>query len=229
MLICARSAAALVALATLTSSAMADGQAVINLTGLKIKNATNQTKSSSPDTIDAGPRYSYVVDGMVKGDSGLLAVLYPSPTPLATVLESFQTGASEALSGAVNNLAATHPVVLLDQTFSGTTVIASVTVNFSARFTVGIDAGNAAYFSLTSVVIDPSFLVGSMSFTSGTATIRRVACAADINADGFVNALDYDMYASWFEVGSSLADFNGDGFVNGLDYDEFASRFEVGC
>ena len=229
MSICARSVVALVALATLTSAAKADDQAVINLAGLKIKNATNQTKSSSPDTIDAGPRYSYVVDGMVKGDSGLLAVLYPSPTPLATVLESFQTGASEALSGAVNNLAATHPVVLLDQTFSGTTVIASVTVTFSAHFTVGIDASNNAYFSLTSVVIDPSFIVGSMSFTSGTATIKRVACAADSNCDGYVNGNDYDEFASWFESGSPRADFNGDGYVNGNDYDGFASHFEAGC
>ncbi|MCC6971707.1 MAG: hypothetical protein IT434_15960 [Phycisphaerales bacterium] len=229
MSICARSASALVALATLMSSAMADGQAVINLAGLKIKHATNQTKSSSPDTIDAGPRYSYVVDGMVKGDSGLLAVLYPSPTPLATILESFQPGSSEALAGAVNNLAAAHPVVLLDQTFSGTTVILSVTVNFSARFTVGIDAGNNAYFSLTSVVIDPSIIVGSMSFTSGTATIKRVACAADSNCDGFVNGDDFDLFATWFDTASPRGDFNRDGFVNGDDYDLFAEAFEAGC
>ena len=229
MSICACSAAVLVALASFTAPAWADDQAVINLTGLKIKNATNQTKSSSPDTIDAGPRYAYVVDGMVKGDSGLLAALYPSPTPLATVLESFQPGASEALAGAVNNLAATHPVVLLNQTFSGSTVVLGVAVTFSAHFSVGIDAANNAYFSLTSVVIDPSLIVGSMTFTSGTATIRRVACAADINCDGFVNGDDFDLFATWFDTASPRGDFNRDGFVNGDDYDLFAEAFEAGC
>lgn len=229
MLTRARSASALIALAALTSWAIADDQAVINLAGVKIKNATNQSRSSSPDTIDAGPRYAYVIDGLVKGDSGLLAVLYPSPTPLATVLESFQAGASEALSGAVNNPGGTHPAVLFDQTFSGTTVIASVTVTFGAHFTVGIDASNNAYFNLTNVVIDPSVIVGSMSFTSGTATIRRVACAADANADGFVNGDDFDLFASWFDAGSAWADFNRDGFVNGDDFDGFASAFDAGC
>jgi hypothetical protein len=224
-----RSASALIALAALSSWATADDQAVINLAGVKIKNATNQSRSSSPDTIDAGPRYAYVIDGLVKGDSGLLAVLYPSPTPLATVLESFQTGASEALSGAVNNPGGAHPAVLFDQTFSGTTVIASVTVTFGAHFTVGIDASNNAYFSLTNVVIDPSIIVGSMSFTSGTSTIRRVACAADANADGFVNGDDFDLFASWFDAGSAWADFNRDGFVNGDDFDGFASAFDAGC
>ncbi len=229
MSICARSAVTLVALASFTASAMADDLAVINLTGLKIKNATNQTKSSAPDAIDAGARYAYVVDGMVKGDSGLLAALYPSPTPLATVLESFQPGASEALAGAVNNLSATHPVVMLDQTFSGTTVILGFNVTFGARFTVGIDAGNNAYFSLTNVVIDPSFIVGSMTFSSGTATIKRVACAADSNCDGFVNGDDFDLFATWFDTASPRGDFNRDGFVNGDDYDLFAESFEAGC
>ncbi len=54
-------------------------------------------------------------------------------------------------------------------------------------------------------------------------------CPADINADGFVNALDYDQFASWFEAGDPQADYNGDSFVNGLDYDAFASNFEAGC
>ncbi|MCC6229679.1 MAG: hypothetical protein IT432_10670 [Phycisphaerales bacterium] len=54
-------------------------------------------------------------------------------------------------------------------------------------------------------------------------------CPADFNQDGFVNALDYDGFASLFEVADPGADFNNDGFVNALDYDEFASHFEAGC
>ncbi|MCC6230656.1 MAG: hypothetical protein IT432_15710 [Phycisphaerales bacterium] len=54
-------------------------------------------------------------------------------------------------------------------------------------------------------------------------------CTSDYNCDGFVNALDYDSFASLFEAGDPGADFNRDGFVNGLDYDLFASGFEAGC
>lgn len=49
---------------------------------------------------------------------------------------------------------------------------------------------------------------------------------ADINGDGFVNGLDYDLFAEWFESGGRRADFNLDGFVNALDYDAFAEEFE---
>ncbi len=49
---------------------------------------------------------------------------------------------------------------------------------------------------------------------------------ADINGDGFVNGLDYDLFAEWFESGDARADFNLDGFVNALDYDAFAEEFE---
>lgn len=54
-------------------------------------------------------------------------------------------------------------------------------------------------------------------------------CAADFNADGFVNGNDYDEFASAFDVANQIADINGDGFVNGNDYDEFASAFDAGC
>ncbi|MCC6229694.1 MAG: hypothetical protein IT432_10745 [Phycisphaerales bacterium] len=54
-------------------------------------------------------------------------------------------------------------------------------------------------------------------------------CPADFNGDGFVNALDYDAFASAFEMGDGAADVNYDGFSNALDYDEFASHFEMGC
>ncbi|NUQ52057.1 MAG: hypothetical protein HUU19_05090 [Phycisphaerales bacterium] len=54
-------------------------------------------------------------------------------------------------------------------------------------------------------------------------------CPADFNADGFVNGDDYDLFASYFEIGDIRADFNADGFVNGDDYDSFASAFEAGC
>ncbi|MCC6230658.1 MAG: hypothetical protein IT432_15720 [Phycisphaerales bacterium] len=54
-------------------------------------------------------------------------------------------------------------------------------------------------------------------------------CPADFNHDGFVNALDYDLFAELFEAGDIGADFNHDGFTNALDYDDFAEHFEAGC
>ncbi len=65
------------------------------------------------------------------------------------------------------------------------------------------------------------------SITSNTAALT--VCLADYNCDTFVNALDYDAFASLFEVADPAADINLDGFVNALDYDAFASAFEAGC
>ncbi|MCC6230873.1 MAG: hypothetical protein IT432_16805 [Phycisphaerales bacterium] len=62
-----------------------------------------------------------------------------------------------------------------------------------------------------------------------TTRIGTDRCFADFNQDCFVNALDYDEFASLFEAGDIGADVNNDGFVNALDYDEFASAFENGC
>lgn len=55
------------------------------------------------------------------------------------------------------------------------------------------------------------------------------SCVADINADGFVNADDYDAFVEAFVDSSPLADFNLDGFVNGDDHDLFAEAFDSGC
>lgn len=63
----------------------------------------------------------------------------------------------------------------------------------------------------------------------GYFAFRWIKNPADVNNDGFVNALDYDQFAEAFESGDPDADFNSDGFVNGIDYDQFAEAFEAGC
>ncbi|MCC6229818.1 MAG: hypothetical protein IT432_11390 [Phycisphaerales bacterium] len=63
----------------------------------------------------------------------------------------------------------------------------------------------------------------------GSTWSQVTPCTADFNADGFVNALDYDEFAGFFELADPGADINADGFVNALDYDVFASAFEAGC
>ncbi|MCC6970801.1 MAG: hypothetical protein IT434_11350 [Phycisphaerales bacterium] len=61
------------------------------------------------------------------------------------------------------------------------------------------------------------------------ANVVTFYCPADVNADGFVNGDDYDVFASFFDTADAEADFNADGFVNGDDYDAFATAFDAGC
>ncbi|MCC6228599.1 MAG: hypothetical protein IT432_05160 [Phycisphaerales bacterium] len=71
---------------------------------------------------------------------------------------------------------------------------------------------------------------GGCPFEAGkTVTFLTLRCPADVDNNGFVNALDYDAFASAFEAGDTCADFDGNGFTNALDYDAFASSFESGC
>ena len=54
-------------------------------------------------------------------------------------------------------------------------------------------------------------------------------CAADVNADGFLDFTDFDTFVTDFEAGSQWSDFNGDGFLDFTDFDAFVSGFEGGC
>lgn len=218
--------------------AMADNTATISLTSLQLRNATNQSRSSSPDTIDPGCTYEYAIDGMVRGRGGSFTVLqamFPNPTPLAQVLETLSPGSSAFLSGATtSSTGGTHPVTLTSQLFEGSQVILGITVNVSATIGVSINAANHVNFTITNVTISPAALVGYLEFTSGTAVVTSTpVCPADFNHDCFVDFFDYDDYVRCFEgdgcpVGQS-ADFNGDGFADFFDYDAFVGAFEVGC
>lgn len=75
----------------------------------------------------------------------------------------------------------------------------------------------------------PDLGVGTPPLIDLGALERQAACAADLNADGFVNGDDYDAFADAFDSGDPAADFNDDSFVNGDDHDAFAERFETGC
>jgi hypothetical protein len=54
-------------------------------------------------------------------------------------------------------------------------------------------------------------------------------CAADMNADEFVDFFDYTAYVEAFETGASAADSNRDGFIDFFDYDAYLAAFESGC
>ena len=52
---------------------------------------------------------------------------------------------------------------------------------------------------------------------------------ADIDLDGFVTGIDFDLYVDAFESGDALGDYDGDGFVTGVDYDLYVQEFENPC
>ena len=54
-------------------------------------------------------------------------------------------------------------------------------------------------------------------------------CAADYNADGFLDFTDFDAFVAAFEAGDAGADFNADGFLDFTDFDAFVAAFEAGC
>jgi hypothetical protein len=224
-----RPLASAILVSLISSPALAGESATINLTGVQLKNNTNQSRTSAPEFVDPAPRYTYKVVGLMKGNSGIFQVLYPNPTPIATILETLAPGSSAALEGAINNPTGTHPYVIVNSTQSGTTELLGITATFAATLKVEIDAGGVVGFSLTDVTISPSVLLGSMSFSSGTAVVTRVACASDFDADGFVTGDDFDAFVLDFLTGSPTTDFNADGFVTGDDFDAFVSAFVVGC
>lgn len=191
-----RRAALLVLVVAATAlRAAADDVAVLDLTGVQIRDGQNVARSSAPDSIDRGYGYRYAIDGMVQGSGVLLGLLFPNPTPLAQALETLAPGSSEFLTGETYNPGGELPIETLNQTFAGQTVVLGITVTYSMTFSGGIDVNGYEYFNLTNVVLTPATLVGSLTFTSGSATLTRIpAIPADMNYDGLVDNGDIDSF-----------------------------------
>lgn len=54
-------------------------------------------------------------------------------------------------------------------------------------------------------------------------------CPVDLDADGFVTGIDFDLFVQAFEAGDFASDYDQDGFVTGVDFDLFVQEFEAGC
>jgi hypothetical protein len=201
----------------------------IPLTGVQLRNATNQSRDSAPNALTPAQRYTYSIDGLVRGRGGALGSLFPNPTPLAQVLEQLAPGSSDSLRGQFWNLAGTHPISPEPTVFSGSTVLLGITITFSATVTVGVRADGVAFFSLTDVVLSPSFLTGYLEFTSGAAEISRVACAADLNGDGVIDFNDLLEFLNLYNASDSLADVNTDGVVDFNDFLAFLNIYNTPC
>jgi hypothetical protein len=94
---------------------------------------------------------------------------------------------------------------------------------------------DTSYFDEVSAGLGARLLVNFVHAFQGTMidyadlTVEYEACLADLDANGFVNGDDYDLFASAFDAADPAADLDANGFVNGDDYDLFASSFESGC
>ncbi|GEM_PF-4645144 len=197
----------------------------IDLTSLRISNNLNQSRSSAPAIID--PAYKYYVDfsdsTRVRGQSGLMAILYPNPVPLSDLLETFSPGSSEMLHTAVLNPNGSHPFDGPAQVISGTSGSISISLTLQAQ----INATNVGSFSITNVILTPS-VVGGLIFTQGSVVISR-GCLADFNDDGGVDGGDIESFFVVWASGDAQADVNGDGGVDGGDIETFFVRWEAGC
>ena len=206
----------------------------IPLTGLQIRNNTNQSRTSAPDTVGAAYLYNTDIIGNARGVGGVLGILFPQPTPIAQILAQLSGQPVTSLAGQVVNTPGTLPITGTPTTTSGTQVISGITVTYSFTLTTSIDAAGVASFSITSVVLSPSFLVGYLEFTSGNVVINRV-CPGDTNADNLINFADLSAVLSQFGQttlpGAALlsGDVNGDGAVNFGDLSIVLSVFGTGC
>ena len=211
--------------------ATADETATLDLTGVKIQDGLDQFRSSDPDTIDPAPAYEYEIDGMVEGSGVVMGILFPDPTPLGEVLDFFEPGLSELLAGTVVNPDGTHPFAIFGETFEGMENLAGIDVTFAATLSAGIDEDDFVFFSVTDVTLEPSFLVGSLTFTEGTVTVTRVeaSCPGDFNGDGVLNILDFVAFQGAFVAGDPAADCDGNGQFNILDFVCFQGAFAAGC
>jgi len=222
----------------LSAGASAQQQVAMDLAGLQIRHATNQTRSSAPNTISPAFRYHYVIDGMVQGQGFLsaLSLLFPQPTPLAQVLETLAPGSSAFLSGDSDNCSGAHPIQVSNQTIAGQTVISGITVDYAITLSFGIDAGNIASFSITNVILSPAALIGYLRFSSGTATISRVNyCQA--NCDGstvapILNVNDFTCFLNKYAAADPSANCDCstvEPVLNINDFTCFLNKYAAGC
>jgi hypothetical protein len=201
------------ALSGATCSVRAAESVSIGLTGLQIRNATSQSRSSAPASIEPANNYTvaFSADTRVRGVGGALGSLFPTPVTLQQVVQTFDPTATIPSNVEARNCAGTHPAVLVQDVYSNSTTVAGIPTTFAMTLTSQIDAANVASFSITSVTITPSFLIGYLEFTSGSVSFTRAprtTCSdVDFNNDGvFPDLADVIDFFAVFSGGSCPTD-----------------------
>ena len=225
-------------------SALAAETVSIALTGVQIRNATNQTRSSAPATIDPANNYllAYSDDTRVRGVGGLLGVLFPNPVTLDQVLQTFDPTANYPDTAEVANQCGTHPVVLTSEMIDRSSAVLGATITFRATIAARILVNDTAQFEVTNVTLtssSPFLPPGYMQFTAGSVSIRRMpvphACdALDFNHDGvYPDSGDLADFLNVFAGGVCATcgdvDFNNDCiFPDVADIEAFVRVFAGG-
>lgn len=227
---------ALLIVAALATPALAGvNGTTIPLAGVQIRNNINQSRTSAPDTV--GPAFIYNTDitGNARGVGGVLGVLFPSPTPITTILTQLTGQTVTSLASQVYNPTGALPITSPPTTTSGTQVVSGITVTYSFTLTTSIDAAGVASFSITNVVLSPAFLVGYLEFSAGAQAVINRVCPGDTNGDSVINFADLNQVLSQFGQSSTpgapflAGDVNVDGVVNFTDLNIVLSAFGTGC
>jgi hypothetical protein len=251
------SAAVLALAAGGAGQAWAAESVTISLTGVQIRNATSQSRSSAPETIEPANNYTvtYSPDTRVRGrgEGGfaiyILPTLFPNPVTLDQLVQTLSgdPAADFPETTQAANPPATHPAVLINDVLSGTATQSGVTLTFSATLNAQIGADDVASFNITDVVLTTgSTLIraGYLEFTAGTVTITRnpivgpTCDSIDVNNDGSLfDPTDVDAFFSIFSEGPCIpagatcndVDFNNDGSLfDPCDVDAFFLVFSEG-
>lgn len=202
----------------------------IPINGVRIQNGLSQSRNSGAQTVDAAFRYSmrFSADTTAHGSGGILAALYPSPTPLATIMSSLSPGTDPLAPQSAANPTGTLPAALPAQTINQTTTLSGISVTFGMTVNAGADATGVCSFSLTNVVVSPSILVGSLTVDQGSVIVTAL-CLADLTLDEAVTIDDLLAFLGYFETGDVTGDMNGDSAITIDDLLQMLFSFENGC
>lgn len=100
-----------------------------------------------------------------------------------------------------------------------------------------VDIGGATSSSYTINILDLTdagtydcVVTNSCGSATTNGALLEVFCAADVNLDGFIDAIDYDLFITAWLASDLFADYNGDEFVDAIDYDAFINDWlAAGC
>lgn len=215
---------------SLTWGACAAVSVSIPINGVRIQNNLAQSRNSGAQLIDAAFRYSsrFSGDTMATGSGGFLGAIYPNPTPIAEIFEDLSPGSSALLTSSATNPAGTLPANQPAQVVNGQTTLSGIPVTFGMTINAGANAQGVCSFSLSSVVISPSILVGSLVINQGT-VIVTAHCLADLSLDQAVTIDDLLLFLEYFENGDVRGDLNRDEAITIDDLLQMLFNFENGC
>ncbi len=213
-----------------TLAAHASPTVNILIEGVRIQNGLNQSRNSGTQTIDPAYRYSarFSANTMAQGSGLVLGSLFPTPTPIATIIDTFSPGASANLVQSGVNPTGQLPAAIPPQTFNTQTTLVGIPVTFAMTLTAAANAQGVCSFSITGVTISPSALVGSLLFTQGFAIVTA-HCGGDLTLDQAITIDDLLLFLAYFEAGDVQGDMNGDNAVTIDDLLGMLTFFENGC